>query len=360
MITPLTLSGWEPNSRADHDQVTVPEQESSPRTQIQAAGFENIGTDHAARCLSCGLLVYEWPPNIEPFTLHAQRSPACSFVLSLRPTLINRPLTTATTADDQPSRQTKLDPLVEVHTLKVARQRTFSHWPHRSQHSAASMIEAGFFCCNVDDRVICLYCNLICQGWRDSKDDASTVHTALSPRCPYVTSTLIAPASSTASEQIANRDSAASVDEPSQDASFGDILTTQTRRAESFLRRLSSDLECSPQVNEEIQGTAEEDPGSIIRCISDDNTERKSCTFVEGVQGDNVDEEARPGGHTDDLCNKAESLLSRFVAARLDLPYSKKLLKQFSRFVIKRCWEDQLRIKRELEIRMISECSALF
>lgn len=43
-----------------------------------------------------------------------------------------------------------------------------------------------------------------------------------------------------------------------------------------------------------------------------------------------------------------EKLLARLVAARLDLPVSQRLLDQhFKLSVIKRCWEDQLRLKRE-------------
>jgi hypothetical protein len=43
-----------------------------------------------------------------------------------------------------------------------------------------------------------------------------------------------------------------------------------------------------------------------------------------------------------------ESTLSRFVAARLDLPISQSLLdRSYKLSVIKRCWEDQLRLKRE-------------
>ncbi len=42
-----------------------------------------------------------------------------------------------------------------------------------------------------------------------------------------------------------------------------------------------------------------------------------------------------------------ESTLSRLVAARLDLPISQRLLDQnFKLSIIKRCWEDQLRLKR--------------
>jgi hypothetical protein len=45
-----------------------------------------------------------------------------------------------------------------------------------------------------------------------------------------------------------------------------------------------------------------------------------------------------------------ESTLSRLVAARLDLPMSQRLLDQnFKLSVIKRCWEDQLRLKRKFK-----------
>ncbi|CAF3339453.1 unnamed protein product [Rotaria sp. Silwood2] len=42
-----------------------------------------------------------------------------------------------------------------------------------------------------------------------------------------------------------------------------------------------------------------------------------------------------------------ENTLSRFVAARLDLPISQSLLnRNFKLSIIKRCWEDQLRLKQ--------------
>lgn len=41
-----------------------------------------------------------------------------------------------------------------------------------------------------------------------------------------------------------------------------------------------------------------------------------------------------------------ESTLSRYVAARLDLTVSQNLLKRnFKSSIVKRCWEDQLRLK---------------
>jgi len=49
-----------------------------------------------------------------------------------------------------------------------------------------------------------------------------------------------------------------------------------------------------------------------------------------------------------------ESTLSRFVAARLDLPISQSLLDQnFKLSIIKRCWEDQLRLKRKIKRRYL-------
>jgi len=49
-----------------------------------------------------------------------------------------------------------------------------------------------------------------------------------------------------------------------------------------------------------------------------------------------------------------ESTLSRFVAARLDLPISQHMLdRNFKLSIIKRCWEDQLRLKRKTESSLL-------
>jgi hypothetical protein len=49
-----------------------------------------------------------------------------------------------------------------------------------------------------------------------------------------------------------------------------------------------------------------------------------------------------------------ESTLSRFVAARLDLSISQNMLdRNFKLSIIKRCWEDQLRLKRKIEFSSI-------
>ncbi|CAF2386265.1 unnamed protein product [Rotaria sp. Silwood2] len=70
-------------------------------------------------------------------------------------------------------------------------RRTFSHWPHSSSQFIAQMNEAGFYGCNIGDRVICLSCGLVCQQWIPYIDDPCEVHRILSPNCRYVQSKLM-------------------------------------------------------------------------------------------------------------------------------------------------------------------------
>jgi hypothetical protein len=79
--------------------------------------------------------------------------------------------------------------IYETDAVQQIRQHSFSHWVHIIP-SQAQMIEAGFFNCNVGDRVICIYCNLICHQWT-SVDDPCEVHKILSPKCPYAKLMLI-------------------------------------------------------------------------------------------------------------------------------------------------------------------------
>jgi hypothetical protein len=52
----------------------------------------------------------------------------------------------------------------------------------------SQMIEAGFFGCVIDDRAICIYCDLICHKWNIDIDDPCEVHKNLSPNCSFVKS----------------------------------------------------------------------------------------------------------------------------------------------------------------------------
>src|SRR5215475_4384967 len=53
---------------------------------IHSAEFHYTDDGDTVRCDTCGLEVSGWTSDMKPFTIHEQRSPACSFVRSLRPT----------------------------------------------------------------------------------------------------------------------------------------------------------------------------------------------------------------------------------------------------------------------------------
>ena len=198
--------------------------------KLRAAGLEYTGTRDIARCDECGLEVSGWTTDMEPFEIHSTRSPDCPFILSTKstklftsatsssfkkpfpsiPPVASSSLSSPTTAvvrsasissdQENPSKRQKTEinqdnadriPFSELDKVQQIRRRTFSHWPHRTTPSQAQMIEAGFFNCNVGDRVICIYCNLICQQWTPHTDDPCEVHKTLAPNCPYVKAKLI-------------------------------------------------------------------------------------------------------------------------------------------------------------------------
>jgi len=166
---------------------------------MKTAGLRYTDNGDTVRCDICSLEVSGWKLDMMPFNIHAQRSPQCPYVLSILPDkIIPAPATFSlipSSVDDMSFRHQKIESiqqntqpniLMEINKIKQIRRRTFSHWPHQTSPSSAIMIEAGFFCCNVGDRVICLYCNLICQQWVPNTDDPWEVHKTLSPQCPYV------------------------------------------------------------------------------------------------------------------------------------------------------------------------------
>ncbi|CAF4092982.1 unnamed protein product, partial [Rotaria magnacalcarata] len=184
---------------------------------MSAAGFQYTGDEDTAYCKDCGLEVFNLTLDMNPFTIHSQRRPDCRFVCSIMAsssanipapssppkTTIRNPTTTSEL--ENPSKRQKIEPmgsesicttLHETDLIQQVRRRSFSHWSDRSIPSSAQMIEAGFFTCNVGDRVICIYCNLTCQQWTPHTDDPCDVHKTLSPNCIYVKAKLIRPAAS--------------------------------------------------------------------------------------------------------------------------------------------------------------------
>ena len=180
---------------------------------LAAAGFQYTGLEDTARCNDCGLEVSGWTLDMHPFTIHSQRSPTCGYVQSIIPDEKNSPLMVSSflppisniSNGEKPTKRQKIEvtqaipplpSLIETEKLKIIRKRTFSHWPTRQSPSSAQMIAAGFFACNVGDRVICMYCNLICQQWTPNTDDPLEVHKKISPNCPYIKAILNNPPAS--------------------------------------------------------------------------------------------------------------------------------------------------------------------
>ncbi|CAF0905325.1 unnamed protein product [Adineta ricciae] len=394
---------------------------------MRAAGFSYTGDADTARCDTCALEVSNWTLNMKPFTIHAQRSPKCEFVRSRQPsditTLSPIHATIQCTSsspshdEDRPSKRQKIDPplasmcsntWVETETLKEIRRRTFSHWPKRSSPSVEHMIEAGFFSCNIGDRVICIYCNIICQQWMQYTDDPREVHRILSPQCPYVTGILTQ--ASTSSIPIlndkSNEKAALDIDNITQ---FGHIVTANAchasykevhKRYASFEQWSSSS---TPSVDDLVNaGFFYSGTGSQVTCFycngslqnwgSTDNPKVEHarwfphCAYVRQLCGTKLYRDIRRAQQdykehaeanklngsnqmTTVAADKKKSntidevTLARFVAARLDLPCSQRLLDQnFKLSIIKRCWEDQLRLKNndfDSEIDLFIACTIL-
>ncbi|CAM4934267.1 unnamed protein product [Rotaria socialis] len=378
-----------------------------------SAGFHYVDDKDTVRCDECGLKVSGWTLDMTPFTVHAQRSPKCPFVRSTLPDhakflssaiTISLPISAAPDVEKSLKRQ-KTDAkqdvfqragLAEVNLLKEIRKQSFSHWPHRISPSKAQMIEAGFFNCNVGDRTICLYCNLICQQWTPHADDPWEMHKILSPHCPYVLTMLMR--RQTASIQIINE---RPINDNSLASNTTDIFRCQEivytaacnphyieipKRHASFSTWPNENL---PAVDDLVKaGFFFTGTKSIVTCFycngslqnwgSNDNPIIEharwfpQCAYAKQLCGEEMYrkiqeskifqqdranlQEPNKAAHgtatsnmgTGKLDIRDETTLSRYVAARLDWPISRMLLvRNFKVSIIKRCYEDQLRLKHD-------------
>ncbi|CAF2769311.1 unnamed protein product [Rotaria sp. Silwood2] len=378
---------------------------------MSAMGFEYTGNEDTARCKHCGLEVSNWTLDMNPFTIHSKQQPNCPFILSLvtkSPLCIHDfSISSSTTTGEHISKRQKVETidsqpvpntLFESNSLQQARRRTFSHWPSHTVPSSAEMIEAGFFNCNVGNRVICIYCNLICQQWTSHVDDPREVHKTLSPNCIYVKAKLM---NHTQSSIIIINEQSTTTDIDSSQTNNLDSLrsncvvfrTPCNSNFSEIPKRYASfstwSSENSPSVDALVQaGFFYSGRTTIVTCFycngslqnwgPNDNPIIEharwfpSCSYAKQLCGEDLfrkiqeskrinKEQAksteRTGSNSVTRTNLTtnsgtlmipdESTLSRLVAARLDLPISQRLLDQnFQLSIIKRCWEDQLRIKR--------------
>ncbi|CAF2631346.1 unnamed protein product [Rotaria sp. Silwood2] len=378
-------------------------------------GFEYTGNGDTARCKDCGLEVSDWILDMNPFTIHSKQRPDCPFILSLvtnsqlniRESFISSRTTvrnaSIVTVGEHVSKRQKLDTidfrsvlntLFESNSLQQIRRRTFSHWPHHAVPSSAEMIEAGFFNCNVGDRVICIYCHIICQQWTPHVDDPRELHKTLSPNCIYVKAKLMNPTQS----------SIVIINEQSSTTTTTDIHSSQTNNLDSlrsnyvvfrtpcnpnfseipkhYASFTTWSNENSPSVDTLVQaGFFYSGRATIVTCFycneslknwgSNDNPIIEHarwfpcCPYAKQLCGEDLfrkiqeskriqKEQAKSKTSTErtgsndmiqtnvttnsgTLLIPNESTLSRFVAARLDLSISQRLLDQgFQLSIIKR------------------------
>ncbi|CAF2615572.1 unnamed protein product [Rotaria sp. Silwood2] len=380
---------------------------------MNAAGFQYINIRDTVRCNTCQLEVSDWTLDMEPFSIHSEHSPNCSFVRSVKSSvsgsqLLSSPamatvLPIPTTNADEQERSAKrqkleisndeiqLPAFYEVETLKKIRQRTFSTWPHQQLSFKAQVIEAGFFNCNVGDRVICIYCNLICQQWVPNTDDPCLVHKTLSPKCPYMFNILVhrarTPIVIVNENIVSNHSSTVAItvpfrsDEIVSSVACHSAFTEIPKRYASFAKWPGEQL---PAVDDLVRaGFFYTGVQTIVTCFycngslqnwgANDNPMIEHarwfphCAYAKQLCGDalyrRIEESKRiaqertrvndltnanQNSNTQKLQISDESTLSRYVAARVDLPISQRLLDQnFKLSIIKRCWEDQLRLKKE-------------
>ncbi|CAF3868418.1 unnamed protein product [Rotaria sordida] len=397
---------------------------------MSAVGFEYTGNGDTARCKDCGLEVSNWRSDMNPFTIHSKQRPDCPFICTIIPSsLSNVPAssvsstttvrnTSISNEQGNPSKRQRIETidsesvsnsLLETSLLQQVRRRTFSHWPHRTIPSSAQMMEAGFFNCNVGDRVICIYCNLICQQWTPHTDDPCEVHKTLSSNCIYVKAKLIRPSASSIIIVNEGTTSASGDNRLSTSHNLGplrsnDIVFTAScnpayseipKRHASFATWPTEDL---PSVDDLVRaGFFYTGTKTIVTCFycngslqnwrPNDNPMIEHarwfphCAYARQLCGDDLyrkiqefkrvqQEHARanelkertgsdevvttnPTSNSRLLSIPDESTLSTFVAARLDLPISRRLLDQnFKLSIIKRCWEDQLRIKENKTVSL--------
>jgi hypothetical protein len=397
---------------------------------LHAAGFQYTDDGDTARCDKCKLEVSNWTIDMDPFAIHAERKPDCAFVRCREPSRVvkfsssnSSPTTSTNQTNSNYSSNFASHILVENSFPREGQERTFSHWPNSTIPSRAQMVEAGFFSCNVGDRVICLYCNLICQRWTETCDPCE-VHKTFSPDCPYVKNQLIG--SSTSSIPFINEfairaTSSNHATMPNNLESLRSNMIVNTAARNSNYAELSKRLgsfatwpnENMPPVDDLVRagfyytgkGTtascfycngslqkwnSNDDPRvEHVRCFPHCGYAKQLCgdemyrkiqeskraqqglfehskfednifyfffSFLERAGANEAKEKANAGMATNNnsttnirqLWIPDENTLSRLVAARLDRPISQRLLDQnFKLSVIKRCWEDQLRLKRE-------------
>ncbi|CAF1389182.1 unnamed protein product [Adineta steineri] len=238
----------------------------------------------------------------------------------------------------------------EVDSIKTARTKSFINWPH-STPSRESMASNGWFSCNINDRVICIYCNTICQRWT-SNDNPQEVHQRLAPQCAFVLS--LSSSSSKPKPLVMDQN----VGEPFKPhhASMCEI----SRRLQTFNN--PSWTQSSPTADDLAQAgffySGSENTvtcfycnGSLHKWSAKDSPKIEhcrwfpNCIYARHFCGDplyfRIQMKKSQLTKTNDEID--QNTLVRLVNARLDLPRVQQLRTQYDLAIIRRVLEDQLK-----------------
>ncbi|CAF0849239.1 unnamed protein product [Adineta steineri] len=277
-----------------------------------------------------------------------QNNCSCESQIDEQKPLITSSNTISTQQENQKTKYT----LNEAESVQQIRIRTLSHWPHFTP-SKESMALSGWFSCNSNDRVICIYCNTICHEW-NIDDDPMQVHTRLAPQCPFV---LSMPTIQTTPKII--NDTLIEKFQPTNPA-----MAAISRREATFSNTIWP--ENSPKIEDLVRaGFYSTGVSNTVTCFYCNGSLHKwgpndnpmieharwfpNCTYAKHLCGDDLYKKIQMSKKrmqpTQQPIKSDE--LSRIVAARLDLPVVQPLRSLYSLAIIKRCFEDQFRIKND-------------
>lgn len=261
------------------------------------------------------------------------------------------PLTNLPKQQENTTDEKKKISFIESESTRKSRLNSLSHWPH-STPSSESLASAGWFGCNVTDRVICIYCNTICHEWTIN-DDPTEVHRRLAPTCPFILSIL--PKEQT--PKIIN-DNMLEKFSPTHPA-----MSEVSRREATFTNNLWT--ESSPSIESLVRAgffcpgisntvTCFYCNGSLHKWGTNDNPMIEHarwfphCTYAKHLCGDNLYQKIQMTKKPKLSQNHmSQEDISRYVASRLDLPIVGQLRSKYTMAVIKRCLEDQWKIKND-------------
>lgn len=191
----IVASSESPGSWTRHRSSLRIQQQASGRykpVRIKAAGFDSFQNIRFT-CSKCNITYVNDENAMDPIEYHTKNSPDCSFVRGFyHCEKFNVSCSEEKATSSEQEMVTKCGEIfnfAELNSMKSIRKRNFENWKSKKP-SSTEMILAGFFQCYVRDRVICLYCNLICEGWTES-DNPAEVHSVASPNCPYVQAVIV-------------------------------------------------------------------------------------------------------------------------------------------------------------------------